>query len=240
MDDRLTRTTGITSEHAARSVREQANHENPALAGLRRAVQVRSDAQPWHGKADACGYLVNRDVRVVAVERSPRRALAANAQGLQIIDGRLLPADDELAERWKTRVNQVVTTGQGHLFPLGKLAADGCVVLRPGPRPGTVHVRLRRPTVLDDETIASVVRLAGMSTRESQVFAMLLAGMPPKQISGELRTTLSTVRSQVKSVLAKTGYGGMRELVAAMACMPSVAGPAAQEIFDETFRPTGN
>ena len=208
------------------------------LAGALRAVPAQSERPTGPGASPAIGYLIDRDVRVLAVEPGRHAGLltADDLAGLSIEGGRLVPADTELLDRWKARVNQVVTSGKGCLFMLGKQPADGTVGLAPGPQPGTAHVRLVKPSVLDTETAESVARLAGMSARETQVFGLLLAGLPPKQISGELRTSLSTVRSQVKSVLAKTGYKGMRELIAAMARMPSIQRQAAAET-DIRFTP---
>ncbi|MEZ5653269.1 MAG: LuxR C-terminal-related transcriptional regulator [Burkholderiaceae bacterium] len=242
MEQRLVRETRPAIEPPAKANPDDRSRQQTAVASLRLAVQPRAPASaPFDTpiRSDACGYLLNRDVRVLGVERAGRLSSPLASHGLQLSEGRLLPLDADLVDRWKALANQTITTGQGLLFKLGKLAADGCVVLSPGPRPGTVHVRLRRPAVLDEETIAAVARLTGMSVRESQVFGMLLAGMPPKEISAELRTSLSTVRSQVKSVLAKSGYRGMRDLVAAMACMPSVSGVPENDATEQAFQLVG-
>lgn len=199
-------------------------------AGLRGPVHPAARAMS-NGAARAQGYLIDRDVRILALERTHDEPHHHEEPLLRVSNGSLLPADPALAERWKWRVNHVVTSGQGNLFMLGKQPCEGLVTLLPGPRAGTVHVRRPHRSVIDLETARAVARASGLSRREAEVFEHLMAGLSPKEISTLLKTSLSTVRSQVKSVLAKTGYGGMRDLVAAMACLVPIVPPGTAPSF---------
>lgn len=60
---------------------------------------------------------------------------------------------------------------------------------------------------------------------ETAVLAGLIAGLAPKRIAQTRGSTESTVRSQIKSVLAKTERHGLRELVGEVMRQPPLLAP---------------
>ncbi|MEU0970589.1 helix-turn-helix transcriptional regulator [Streptomyces sp. NPDC005917] len=65
--------------------------------------------------------------------------------------------------------------------------------------------------------VAEVLLLAyGLTPRERDVLARVVAGLPSRAIATELRITAATVQDHLKSVFAKTGVHSRSELVATM------------------------
>lgn len=58
-----------------------------------------------------------------------------------------------------------------------------------------------------------------LSAAETEVLAMLLQGMAPKEIAARRGTALSTVRTQMSALFAKTLCRSQRELIAAIGAM---------------------
>lgn len=62
--------------------------------------------------------------------------------------------------------------------------------------------------------IQEFARWAGLSAAESQVLSLLVGGLVPKTIARERGSSVSTVRSQIASLLSKAGCRSQRELLA--------------------------
>jgi len=67
------------------------------------------------------------------------------------------------------------------------------------------------------------VRSYGLTQTEEQVLAILCRGLSTPQIAVQLKVAVSTVRSHVRSLCAKTASSGVRELVNRVAVLPPVA-----------------
>ncbi|HEU0202427.1 MAG TPA: LuxR C-terminal-related transcriptional regulator [Burkholderiaceae bacterium] len=57
-------------------------------------------------------------------------------------------------------------------------------------------------------------RLFDLTPAERRVFGLLLADRSPREIAGELRIAVTTVRTHLQSLFAKTGTRRQSELVA--------------------------
>jgi len=64
----------------------------------------------------------------------------------------------------------------------------------------------------------------GLTPAEAQVLKSLCAGLRPQAIADRHGVALSTVRTQVGSLRAKTGAASIRELVAQVSMMPPLVG----------------
>lgn len=67
------------------------------------------------------------------------------------------------------------------------------------------------------------VRSYGLTHTEEQVLAILCRGLSTPEIAVQLKVAVSTVRSHVRSLCAKTASSGVRELVNRVAVLPPVA-----------------
>jgi DNA-binding CsgD family transcriptional regulator len=82
---------------------------------------------------------------------------------------------------------------------------------------------LARPTVCESLMLCFFARNHGLTGAEEQVLGFLCQGYSAPETAAQLKVAVSTVRSHVRSLCAKTGSSGMRELVSRVAVLPPVA-----------------
>jgi DNA-binding CsgD family transcriptional regulator len=66
-------------------------------------------------------------------------------------------------------------------------------------------------------------RQHGLTPTEQQVLGILCEGLSAPEAAEQLRVAVSTVRSHIRSLCAKTRSSGVRELVGRLALLPPVA-----------------
>lgn len=86
--------------------------------------------------------------------------------------------------------------------------------------PPTVALVLSRATVCDTLMLCFFARTHGLTPAEEQVLAILCQGFSTPQAAVQLKVAVSTVRSHVRSLCAKTQSHGVRELVGQVAVLP--------------------
>ena len=67
-----------------------------------------------------------------------------------------------------------------------------------------------------------VMRIFGLSPAEARLLPLLLRGCTPQQIAQELGVKVTTVRSQLSSVFAKTGATRQQDLIRLLGRVPPV------------------
>jgi DNA-binding CsgD family transcriptional regulator len=67
-----------------------------------------------------------------------------------------------------------------------------------------------------------VTRLFGLSAAEARVLPLLLRGASPAQMAGALGVKVSTVRSQLSAIFAKTGTVRQQDLIRLLGSVPPV------------------
>ena len=80
-----------------------------------------------------------------------------------------------------------------------------------------------RPSVCDALMLGFFARKHGITPAEELVLASLCAGQSAPRIAQQLNVAVSTVRSHVRSICAKTRTGSVREVVQRVAVLPAVA-----------------
>jgi DNA-binding CsgD family transcriptional regulator len=88
-----------------------------------------------------------------------------------------------------------------------------------------VHVALMfsRPSVCGSLMLCFFARSHSLTTAEENVLAILCEGCSAPEIARKLKVAVSTVRSHVRSLCAKTRSSGVRELVNRVAMLPPLA-----------------
>ena len=149
---------------------------------------------------------------------SRRQALAVHAGHLQAHDPKqsrlLLQA---LAKGGAGRRSMVSLRGAG-----GWALSVAVVPLRRD-RPGqaaTLGLFLSRASVCDTLMLCFFARAYGLTNSEEQVLAILCQGHSAPEVATQLNVAVSTVRSHVRSLCAKTQSNGVRALVGRVAVLP--------------------
>lgn len=88
--------------------------------------------------------------------------------------------------------------------------------------PRYVALLLSRPAVCDTVMLCFFARAYGLTPAEEQVLGILCQGHSAPEIARQLRVAVSTVRSHVRSMCAKTHANGVRALVGQVAVLPPI------------------
>jgi DNA-binding CsgD family transcriptional regulator len=86
-----------------------------------------------------------------------------------------------------------------------------------------------RASVCESLMLCFFARSHGLTPAEEQVLRILCDGHSAPDIAGQLHVAVSTVRSHIRSLCAKTRSSGVRELVNRVAVLPPVAPPLWHE-----------
>lgn len=90
-------------------------------------------------------------------------------------------------------------------------------------RAATIALVFARAALCDPLMLASFSRKHSLTGAEEQVLGLLCQGHSAPEIAVQLKVAVSTVRSHVRSVCAKTSSSGVRELVNRVAVLPPLA-----------------
>jgi DNA-binding CsgD family transcriptional regulator len=167
--------------------------------------------------------LVDDDLQLLHANHAARRELDAahplmlQGRSLQARHPRDLP-DLQLALDGALRgLRRMIALGEeGHevtisVVPLPTIGADA--------RRATL-VMLGRREVCGELAVQGFARTHGLTPGEARVLAALCRGVPPTEIADDHGVAISTVRSQIGSIRAKTGASSIRELVRQAAALP--------------------
>lgn len=154
-------------------------------------------------------------------ELARRRALCARDNLLHAhapADGRML--HDTLSK---------VCEGKRSLITLaaaeGQALTIAVVPLRPETesQPWRAALVFARATLCESLMLSFFARSHGLTPTEENVLGILCQGYSAPEIAGQLNVAVSTIRSHVRSLCAKTRSSGVRELVSRVAVLPPVA-----------------
>lgn len=92
-----------------------------------------------------------------------------------------------------------------------------------GVRESRIALIFSRAEVSESGMFGFFARRFGLTQTEEQVLAILCRGLRAPEIAVQMKVAVSTVRSHVRSLCAKTDSSGVRELVNRVAVLPPVA-----------------
>lgn len=92
-----------------------------------------------------------------------------------------------------------------------------------------VALVLSRASVVDALMLCFFARSHGLTHSEEQVLAILCQGYSTPEIAVQLKVAVSTVRSHVRALCAKTHSSGVRSLVRKVAVLPPLGASRVQE-----------
>jgi DNA-binding CsgD family transcriptional regulator len=101
-----------------------------------------------------------------------------------------------------------------------------------GERPSaaaTVALFFSRASVVDAVMLCFFARTHGLTPSEEQVLSILCQGYSAPEIAEQLNVAVSTVRSHVRSLCAKTHCNGVRALVGQVAVLPPIGAAHLQD-----------
>lgn len=89
---------------------------------------------------------------------------------------------------------------------------------------GTTLLVLGKRSVCEQLTVQGYARAVALTPAETRVLEQLCGGVQPTAIASRQGVAVSTVRTQIGSIRAKTGANSIRELVRQVAVLPPLVG----------------
>jgi DNA-binding CsgD family transcriptional regulator len=144
-----------------------------------------------------------------------RTALACGAAGLCMDGPRVLPVLRTARAAW-TAALVSAAAGTVTMLRLGEAVDHRAIALSPWRARSSLSGALcTLPAGESQEasTLSVWARAHGLSASESSILIALSRGITPKAVARVRGASEGTVRTQIKSMLFKTGHHGIRELV---------------------------
>lgn len=168
--------------------------------------------------------LASADGRVIHINQAARQELSRN-QALSVHQG-LLQASDPTQSR--ALLQALAKGGNGLRSMVGLRGPCGwSISVAVVPLRGEAHSNgvtlglfLSRASVCDSLMLCFFARTHGLTNSEEQVLAILCQGCSAPEVATQLKVAVSTVRSHVRSMCAKTQSSGVRALVGRVAVLP--------------------
>lgn len=158
----------------------------------------------------------------------------ARRQVLSVHEGHLQTPDVAQARILQQALAKA-ETGRRSLIALrspNKARLSIAVVPLRGERPSgaaTVALFFSRASVVDAVMLCFFARTHGLTPSEEQVLSILCQGYSAPEIAEQLNVAVSTVRSHVRSLCAKTHCNGVRALVGQVAVLPPIGAAHLQD-----------
>jgi DNA-binding CsgD family transcriptional regulator len=198
-----------------------------------------SDAAPdWLGAAlDEIDYgvlVVDADGQVAHQNRAARYDLD-DTHPLELVSGQLRARAGADREALRVALQQAAERGLRKLLAIGGDAQPLCVSVvplgrtaaRPQRLQAAVLVILGKREMCGPFSVLGYARSLGLTPTEGRVLAELCAGASAREVAKMLGVALSTVRTHINSIRAKTGASSICSLVRQMALLPPLMGALA-------------
>lgn len=194
--------------------------ERDALAPLARCMAHMLD------EIDYGMLLVDADAQVLYLNHAARRELDSD-HPLQLAGNVLVAPNagdattlqDALAEAQRGK-RRLMTLGSGEQF----VGISVVPLSEPEARQGATLLVLGKRSVCEQLSVQGYARAVALTPAETRVLELLCGGVQPTVIASRQGVAVSTVRTQIGSIRAKTGANSIRELVRQVAVLPPLVG----------------
>ncbi|MBL8341762.1 MAG: helix-turn-helix transcriptional regulator [Rubrivivax sp.] len=170
--------------------------------------------------------LVDHDERVLYMNHAARRELdhdhPLQVQGRQL--GTALAAElsalQEALGAAQRGLRRLLTLGVGEQ----RVGISVVPLNEPGQPSGPTLLVLGKRRVCEQLSVQGYARAVALTPAETRVLELLCGGVQPTVIATMQGVAVSTVRTQIGSIRAKTGANSIRELVRQVAVLPPLVG----------------
>jgi len=191
-----------------------------ALAPLARCMSHMLD------EIDYGMLLVDAEGRVLYMNHAARRELDTS-HPLQIAGaavaaphaGDAATLQEALADAQRGK-RRLMTLGRGEQF----VGISVVPLNEPDVRAGATLLVLGKRQVCEQLSVQGYARSVALTPAETRVLELLCGGVQPTAIAAQQGVAVSTVRTQIGSIRAKTGANSIRELVRQVAVLPPLVG----------------
>ncbi|MDM4767097.1 LuxR C-terminal-related transcriptional regulator [Pelomonas sp. SE-A7] len=164
--------------------------------------------------------------RVLQSNAAARQVLTTGRHPLELLGNQLQVRHAKDAQPLFAALTAAETQGRRCLLRLGEDDAQANVVLVPLNRQvsqAAVLLALERPALCGELAAQWFALRYGLTPTETEVLKALGAGEPPTAIATRQGVAISTVRTQIQSIRAKSGAQSIRELLHQLAVLPPLA-----------------
>lgn len=155
------------------------------------------------------------------------RARLATEPALSLKGGCLAAAGDPDQLRLKAAVHAAAVQGLRRLLTLGTPGARLTLSVIPmelGRDQAGALLMMGKPQLCGELSIHAFAREHGLTSAEQGVLQALCEGLPPQEIAARHQVAVSTIRTQISSLRAKTHAESIRDLVGMVALLPPMLG----------------
>jgi DNA-binding CsgD family transcriptional regulator len=175
--------------------------------------------------ASATGQLLHAN-QAARHELARRQTLTVHEGQLQTTDARQARVLVQALERADTGLRSLIALRSG----TGRLSIAVVPLRGKQPRASMpIALFLSRASVCDALMLCFFARSHGLTPAEEQVLSILCQGYSAPEIASQLHVAVSTVRSHVRSLCAKTHTNGVRALVGQVAVLPPLGATHLQD-----------
>jgi len=193
-------------------------------------------------------YFANAVARGLLVAPEPNLPTPRPETGLRVEQGRLVCARSTDAPQLRTVLSRarkglrgLLSLGRGPAavpvavvplttsslagLPMTGRVAEAMAPGDPAAAPDNACALLvfAKQQLCDESTVTLFARQRGLTNAEGQVLAQVCRGLRPTQIADDHGVRISTVRTQLRSIRAKTSAHTIRELVHMVSVLPPMA-----------------
>ena len=202
-------------------VGEASQHPHWVLDGARELLELVA-----HGLA-----IVTTEGRWIQGNRTARDSLASGT-ALRMVHGMVEPVRSQEGPAFRVALKQA-QAGRRSLVALGGSSLHVAVVpLRPEAAGGeavAVALLFPRARPCDPAMLSLFARAHGITPSEEQVLSALCQGLNAPEVAMQLQVAVSTVRTHIRNLCAKTGAKGVRQLVQQILTLPPASPQPGQD-----------